>query len=313
MNVQLKKISTAIAVLTLIIGLASCQKIITYPKADIEAGSIFIAQADTVDAVSYNVLPGKDTTLTVNFQAAIAGQPSAYDNTVTFKVDTSKMAGYRTEHGDAPVLPASAYQFVKSEVDMPPGAPQSVSAQIKLLHTDLIPIGGVYVLPIVIANVNGKSNLMRQGQVFYIVFTNVIDPKTFKIISSTSDDGYDVAQNILAGKQSSYWASTFMISSFTPQSVVVDMINPIPVSAITYYNGPDNASYGTPLQLQVELSTDGTTWIDQGTFAGTPGNNKNTLSFTRTNARYFKLTILQVAPYFGTYYISEISAVAVDN
>ena len=313
MNAQLTRYHAAVAALIMIICLASCQKIITYPRADIEAGSIFIAQADTVDAMAYNVPPGKDTTMMVNFQAAIAGQPSAYNNSVTFKVDTGKMAAYRAEHGDAPLLPATAYQFVRSVVDMPAGAPRSVSAQIKLLHTNMITVGSVYVLPVVIVSVNGKSNLMRQGQVFYIVLTNVSDPKTFKVISSTSDDGYNVADNILKGNQLSFWGSAYLTGSFMPQSVVVDMNTTIPISAVTYYNGPDNATYGTPLQLQVDLSMDGTTWTSQGAFAGTSGNSKNALSFRRTTARYFRLTILEAAPVSDIYYISELSDVGVVN
>lgn len=291
MNTQLIKNKIAFLGLIILLCCVSCQKIIQYEKYDIVTGTIYINQANLTDAVYYNTLPDKDTTVNVTYEAAIADQPSAYMHTVTFKVDTTKLAAYIAEHGNAMLLPSSNYQVVKSVCQWSAGTALSESGNIKLLHTSQLAIEGNYVLPVVIDNIDNRTDALRVGQVLYLVFTKAPVAKNFKIVSSTSDDGTNVIANVLAGNTALYWKSA--LNSTAPQTFVVNMNAQFPISGINYNCGPDytSSSRGAPKNIEVDLSTDGTTWVTAGNYVGLAVGTLQTMSFPLTTAQYFRIII----------------------
>ena len=299
MRTRIKNIKIAFLGLITLLCVASCQKIIQYEKYDIVTGTIYINQANLTDAVFYNTLPDKDTTVNVTFEAAIADQPSAYNHTVTFKVDTTKLAAYITLHGNAKLLPASNYQVVKTVCHWTAGTALSESGNIKLLHTSALSIEGNYVLPVIIDNIDNRTDALRKGQVLYLVFTKAPVAKNFKIVSSTSDDGTNVIANVLAGNTALYWKSS--LNSTPPQTFVVNMNGLFPISAINYNCGPDytSQSRGAPKNIEIDLSTDGTTWVTAGNYVGLAVSTLQTMSFSLTTAQYFRI-IITTTNYTGT-------------
>ena len=282
------------------------------PKYDLVNGTIYINQADTTDRLVFNLDPSKDTSLDVAFQAAIADQPSAYNTTVTFGVDTTQMSAYVQEYGQADLLPAGDYQLIDSVASMPAGAQQSSTVKIRLLSTARVDPFKTYVVPVVIKNVGGKTAPIRGNAVLFIVFTKVPDPNAFSVVSSTSDDGSNLASNILNGNYTCWRTPFFTTDSLPPQSVVVDLAAPWPINGITFRGGPNSFFAGAPTRVEIDLSTDGTTWTDAGqfNFTGVSQAVISVISFPTTTARYFRFTILDATSYAG-YVFAELSDVGI--
>jgi len=299
MNTQFKKIEKALLGLIIIICVASCQKIIQYPKYDIVTGTIYIKQANLVDQVFYNTLPDKDTTVNVTFETAIADQPSAYSHVVTYKIDTTLLANYITLHGNALILPKSNYKIVKNVCQWTAGSALSESGNIQLLHTSQLAIEGNYVLPVVIDNIDNRTDALRKSQVMYLVFTKAPVAKNFKIVSSTGDDGTNLIANVLAGNTALYWKSP--LSSIPPQNFVINMNALFPISGVNYNCGPDytSSSRGAPKNIEVDLSTDGTTWTVAGNYVGLAQSAMQTMAFPLTTAQYIRI-IMTTTNYTGS-------------
>jgi hypothetical protein len=281
------------------------------------------------NSVNFNVPAGKDTVQTplsilkddivvVNFNAALSGSKASSDHWINLAVDTAKFSSYRKKYGDALLLPSNAYFFYKSQIRVPAGSSMSESAQLNILSPTKLLEYSTYVLPVVIKSVDGKVEGAASPKVLYYVFKTgkpVVISKAGWTIANVSStlSAFAAARAIDNDPTGTYWASN--ITQQMPQWVTINFNRNITFSALSYSIPPIiryPSQGGYPTSIQIETSMDGTTWVNNGVFAGDIANNTQTLNTKLTTARYLRFTSLASVKYAAIYsaiFISDISLV----
>ncbi|HEY8389095.1 MAG TPA: DUF1735 domain-containing protein [Parasegetibacter sp.] len=272
-------------------------------------------EKDTIE-VPLSIL--KDSTLVYGFKAALSGTVAPKDVIVTFAVDTTKIADYRAEYGEAMLLPSNVYLFFKNTSRIPAGGTVSDSAQLNIGQQTRLIEYSTYVLPVVIQSVNGRIDGTATERVIYMVFKTgkplVINKTGWAIASYSSHFSNFQPSNLLdANTTLTYWASN--IAEQMPQYVTINFNRDILFSGMSY-SLPNALSYpslgGYPTLFRIETSMNGTNWTDHGTFTGTIVANKQTVDLGPTTARYLRYTILECVKYANSYeavFISDISLI----
>lgn len=279
---------------------AACKK--DEVKPSLPPRSISIQGLAAKDTMLKNMPVLKDTPVIINLNAVLEGQVSMVDHIVTFRVDTTRLSEYRLKYGNATLLPYNAYLLFRSRCRIPAGASVSDSVQLNLTAQTTLKPETLYVLPIVIQNVDGSTDPVAAQQVLYIVIKTGkaldIDKSTWRIVSVSSTLAGSPATNLLDKDINTEWGSDFF---GVPANIVFDFSQPINFSGVTYRV---NDSYyvtggGYPVKVKIEVSMDLSTWIDKGTYNGitTPGTWSQSIG--ATTARYMRFTVLEAAPLFG--------------
>lgn len=233
---------------------------------------------------------------------------------VRFGVDTSKMEIYRAKYGNATVLPSTAFYFYKPDCRIPAGSTVSDSVKLNLVKQTSLNPYTTYVLPVTIRSVNGQEEGIAPGQVLYLVIKTGKSSFNLTVVSFSSQTlpGNGVS-NVVDGLPDSYWSSSLGLNM--PQYFTVDFGTATPFSAISYQYPIRNVLIGAyPTQIKIELSTDGTTWTDKGTFnqANPPAQAVQIIPVSNTTARYMRFTVLAAQPVFGSrqgVFISDLTLV----
>lgn len=300
---------------SLILGVVACKKETT-TRAPLSDGSISFdinADKDTIE-MPLSILG--DSTIVLNIQAALASSGSSTEHWIDFAVDTTKINDYRSQYGEAELLPTSTYLFYKATTRLPAGSNVSDVAQINIGQQSRLLEYTTYVLPLVIASVDGKPEGAASDRVLYYVFKTgrplVINKTGWTIEDYSSHFNTFAPANLLdANNTTTYWASD--ITKGMPQWVTLNFNRNITFTAVSYFlppvlNYPSLGGY--PTSIQIETSMDGTTWEDKGTYAGNIVDNAQTLDIGLTTAQYLRFTSLAAVKYGALYdavFISGIS------
>jgi hypothetical protein len=222
-------------------------------------GSVSIQTDAGKDTLRKEVSVLKDTIVIVGLQAVLNDQPATGDHIVTFRIDSTRMTAFRAKYGSAALLPYDAYFFYRNQVRIPAGASVSDSIQLNLVKQTTLRPDNTYVLPLIIRDVDGNSDAMKE-QVLYLVVKTAKIPPTSKAnwtVTASSTLGANKASNVLdADDQNTAWASA---PGPMPQYLIVDFGSLISFSGVTYRT--PNVYYGnwswvmilTPIRLQSGL------------------------------------------------------------
>jgi hypothetical protein len=319
MKLQIDHIRTYILLLVVTAAAISCKKNTEAPM--LAPGAVYIKEAVATDTLSAPKLStDKDTIFTFKLEAAVKVAAASGSHTAILGVDTSEMSAYRAKYGNMAVLPSSCYFIPFANCNIPIGATESNAAEINIVNQTALRPGTTYVLPVVVKNVDGQTpGTIGQDQVIYLLikttgidYGSPISKASWKIVSfsSTAYASLFGAANVLDNNMASYWESG--LGTPMPQFVTIDMGQSYNLKAVTYQNYPNFSKGGNPTQIMIELSTNGTTWVNSGTFADTAPSSivKNLLITPVTPARYIRFTVLQATTYSGlaAVGISEIGA-----
>ncbi|HEX3010103.1 MAG TPA: DUF4959 domain-containing protein [Bacteroidales bacterium] len=173
------------------------------------------------------------------------------------------------------------------------------------------------------------SNLNANERVFSVTVTdiagNVSDPVSFTVlplaeslvdksqwavVSFSSEEPAEnpngFAKNIFDGKLNTFWHSAWSSSQpGYPHWIIVDMQKEITISRFECFRRQGNGNGQTSHQFLT--STDGATWVDQGTFAFDAGKDagQSFRMVKNPKARYFKYVALEGPNFYA--FLGEIN------
>jgi len=305
-----------IVLLSSLLLLAACSK--DGGPAPLPDGSITFDVAADRDTIQMPLSILADSVIIVDIKAVLPGHTSATDHWINFAIDTSKIDSYHAKYGDAVLLPADAYLFYKPLARLAAGASQSEAGQLNIVLQTRLTEYTTYVLPVVIQSVDGKVEGPFTPKVLYYVLKTgkplVISKAGWTIAGVSSVlSAFAAANAIDNNKSSSYWASD--ISQSMPQWIAINLNRTVNFTALSY-SVPTILYYptqgGYPTSIRIETSMDGTSWVDNGTYAGDISNNTQMINTGTITARYLRFTSLASVKYaslYSTIFISDISLI----
>lgn len=284
--------------------------------------SVAIQAGSGKDTLQVSLPIASDSAFVIGVKAALTGAASSADHWVTFQVDTTKIAEYRSEYGSAVLLPTSCYYFYKSMTRIPAGSTVSDSAQLNIILQTKLDGYSTYILPVIIQSVDGNADGIATEQVLYYVLQtgkpSVITRTGWTIAGYSSayantSTTYPASNVLDDNNTSTMWVSD--LAGKMPQWVAISFNKTVTFSSVTYYF-PTAYTYpakgGYPTSIQIETSTDGTNWDSKGVFAGNIVSNMQTIPVGLTTAKYLRFTSLASVKYSATYECIFISGIMVN-
>lgn len=266
------------------------------------------------------------TLLSLEMKASLVGNTSDDVHYVTFAADTTKIADYRTKYGNAALLlPTQSYLYYKPTVAIAAGNTISEAAVLNLSFQTTLKARSTYVLPLVIASVDGQVQDPKTRRVVYYVFNTgdalYVDHTGYTLTATASSTaGTNVAGRAVdAATGTTYWASATTVA--LPQWVSIDFGREVNFSGLDYFfpTAVTPAMGGYTTSARVETSSNNTTWTDRGTYTVDVNNTlkKQTINLPGlTTARYLRFTILTSTPYISgtlTYSIGFVGGILLRN
>jgi hypothetical protein len=272
-------------------------------KPELAKARVSLEVLSRTDTLQQEVGVIKDSIVTLGIKAKLNGEPSAEDHLVTFRVDTTYINAYKAKYGNAVLLPYTNYLFYTSQATIPAGSTLSEPIQINLVSQTTLRPETIYVLPIVLKNVDGQVNAVAPNEVLYLVVksgqTPNISKLDWKIVTYSSQLSATTSPNFLLDNddQTTYWWSGLQPM---PQWVIFDFNSEITFQSVTYRTPTSNyTSGGYPTKVKIEVSSNGTTWTDKGTYNGVTTPITWEQNIGQTTARYMRFTVLEVKLYAG--------------
>jgi hypothetical protein len=320
MKLQIHHIRTIVLLCTLAIATVSCKK--SQEATLLAPGAASIKEALNTDTLSASktMIATKDSIVTVKLEAVLKAAAPSGTHTVVLGVDTSQMAAYRAKYGNMPVLPAANYLIPFASCNIAAGATASSSAEINIGSESTLQPFTTYVLPVVIKTVDDQApERTSQGQVIYLlikttsIYGSPISKASWSITSYSSELSAANGPAKVLDNTSSYWLTS--LTGSMPQYVTIDMGQSYNIKTVTYQDWVYYAYGANPTQIMIELSTDGNTWANMGTFTDTAPSFlvKNLPMNPVTPARYIRFTVLQATKYVNTYTAVAIAEIGANN
>ena len=289
-------------------------------------GNVYL-QSATNGAIlqSYNI---KDEWVETAIGAGYGGLDKLSQKiSIELAIDGSKVAEYNNQNNSNYELPpAGSYDLENPTVEIDRNFGGSNSAKLRV---NAIKLGGTksYIIPISIKNVSPELPVTKGLQTTYYIVNGVYESNPFPPIPLTgwkiidfSDDDYDAiggrAPYCIDGNKTTCWLSTYRkVNGWRPtppHHVTIAMANEQILHGLKLYGrtGTSNA-YLFPKTVQIETSTDGQTWKSAGIFiiAASSDETAATMYFEKsTNAKYFKVTVLNSTGNGDTTAIAELEA-----
>ncbi len=246
---------------------------------------------------------------------------------IELAIDASKVAEYNNQNNSNYELPpAGSYDLENPTVEIDRNFGGSNSAKFRV---NAIKLGGTksYIIPISIKNVSPELPVTKGLQTTYYIVNGVYESNPFPPIPLTgwkiidfSDDDYDAiggrAPYCIDGNKTTCWLSTYRkVNGWRPthpHHVTIAMANEQILHGLKLYGRPGTSNaYLFPKTVQIETSIDGQTWKSAGIFIITASSDETaaTMYFEKsTNAKYFKVTVLNSAGNGDTTAIAELEA-----
>ena len=269
-----------------------------------------------------------DTSYTFDVNAFFAG--SGYLNApedipVTFSVDYSRWDSINTarQAQGLPVferVPENVFSFQNTTAVIKKGS--SISDNISFaINGKLVEEGHNYMIPISIAEVGGGFPVNRTLATTYFVLS--VTPPVYPEIDRTgwsihsvdseeaSGEGPDNGRAVFAldGRLNTFWHTQWDGGEPPlPHHLAIDMKTSRTLSGL-YLTARQNAPNGAPRTVVIDVSTDGQTWQNAGTYQLAAVNARQPVFFTQAyNARYFRVTVTATHGNTNITFFAEVSA-----
>lgn len=265
--------------------------------------------------------------VSMELKAILQGNASPDVHYITFETDTTKITDYRNKYGSsALLLPTTSYLFYKPTVALAAGTNISEPAILNLSYQTMLKARSTYVLPLAIASIDGQVQDPKTRRIIYYVFNTgealYVDHTGYTLTATASStNGTNVAGRAVdANTLGTYWLSN--VTAALPQWVTADFEREVSFSGLDYFF-PTAVVYatvgGNTTSAKIETSSDGTTWVDKGTYPVDIKNaeRKQTINLPSvTSARYLRFTILTAVPYVSggaTYSVGFVGGIVLRN
>ncbi|MBE9602226.1 discoidin domain-containing protein [Pedobacter sp. MC2016-24] len=315
-----------LAICTVVVLFMACKKDKTGREALAEGRVTFDLPAST-DVVVRSLDIRNEALLSLEMKATLQGDASSDVHHVTFATDTTKIADYRLKYGaTALLLPTMSYLYYKPTVSIPAGSNVSESGVLNFSVQTSLRARSTYVLPLVIASVDGQTQDPKTRKVIYYVFNTgeatYVDHAGYTVTATASSTlGVNApARAVDAATGTTFWASSNTVP--LPQWLSIDFGRNVTFPSFDYFfpTAITPAVGGYTTSAKVETSSDNITWVDKGTYAIDVNNTlkRQTINMpSLTTARYLRFTILTATPYNASatviYNIGFVSGILLRN
>ncbi|MFZ4261939.1 discoidin domain-containing protein [Sphingobacterium sp. HJSM2_6] len=289
-------------------------------RIDLAPVSVSFDHNSKTDSIEFGITNWKDELKTVELKASIIGNAGINDHYISFAVDPNKLADFKTKYAlpTAMLLPNSNYYFFKDVVKLATGNKTSEAAQLNLFQQTKLLEYSTYVLPIVIKSIDGKALELENERVIYYVFKTgkplTINKSAWTIEQYSSyNPGLSPTNLLDANNETTMWSTN--ISEKMPQWVLINFNKELRFSSLTYYlpkliNFPTDGGY--PTKVKIEVSSDGQSWTDKGTFDSNIQQPMQTLEIGESTARMLRFTVLQSVKYLNLYEMIIIGGISIN-
>ncbi|WEK33940.1 MAG: discoidin domain-containing protein [Candidatus Pseudobacter hemicellulosilyticus] len=292
--------------LLLLTGLSGCEKEYDLPSQPIDSYTkIYMPQAVTNPAV-YE-LSIADTAQYLTYSASFGGQDyPGSDIPVTFVVSNELIDSFNLANGTSyAALPEKSYVFSTASAIIPAGKLSTGPLSIGVTTDGNMDMLTDYLLPISIGKAGEKVNDKLRTTFFKVRAQPDLnnyppyDRSGWSIVDFSSQEANGEGANngravfVLDDNTATFWHTQWQgASPAPPHHITVDMGEVKTVHGL-YFTARQSADNGKPRDVQIQLSTDNSTWITAREF--TLANTKELqYQFLKsfTEARYVKMIVL---------------------
>ncbi|GEP96669.1 discoidin domain-containing protein [Chitinophaga cymbidii] len=309
---------------------AACKKDTAFSKNDADV-RVYMSQA--VNGAFQDITVNRrapsqeDSTYTFDVNAFFAGSgyvSAPRDINVTFAVDYTKWDSIndaRTNAGQPAFekIPEHIFSFGTTQSVIRKGT--NVSEDISFgINARLIEEGHAYMIPVEITAADGYTLNAAMAYTYFVV---KVTPPVFAEIDRSNWTIFDVDSEEASGEGPNNGRAIFALDGVLgtfwhtqwdggepplPHHIAVDMQSEHSLSGL-YLTARQNAPNGAPKTVNVEVSTNGTTWQSAGTYELEAINARQPVFFAQAfTARYFRVTVTATHGNTNITFFAEISA-----
>jgi len=272
------------------------------------AAKVVSANFDITDTVEYTVtLVGADYPTV----AASAGNTIQ----ISLKVDSGLVTAFNQENGTSyPLLPTANYTLGTSAT-ISSGQSASSPLQLIIRNGDQLQAFSSYLLPVSIDKVSGGQASNSQRTTYFVVTRSpsldnlaAFDRSGWTIAGYSTQEpaeggGNGLAAAAIDGDFDTYWQSKWAGGEpGPPHYITIDMGETKTIHGISIVDRSFDGDWavnghGQPKTMTISVSTDGTSWVDDGSFNVPIVEPQNEIRFflpVFKDARYFKVTVTGV-------------------
>ncbi|RPD39838.1 discoidin domain-containing protein [Chitinophaga barathri] len=312
------------------IGAAGCKKESAFSEND---GDVRIYMSQAINGAFTDITVNRraplqsDTAYAFDLNAFFAGSGFASaprDINVSFDVDYSKWDSINTSRTNAGLpaferIPDNIFEFAKGGTVIKKG--NVISDNIAFtINAKLIEEGHNYMIPVRLTSAEDFTVTSGQAITYFVV---KVTPPVYPEINRSAWTIFDVDSEEASGEGPNNGRAIFALDGLLntfwhtqwdggepplPHHIAVDMHATNTLSGL-YLTARQNAPNGAPKTATVEVSADGTTWQNAGTYQLQAINPRQPVFFTQQfSGRYFKVTVTATHGNTNITFFAEISA-----
>lgn len=268
-----------------------------------------------------------DTAYPFDLNAFFAGSgylTAPRDISVTFALDYSKWDSINTARAAASLppferVPDNVLSFKTPQTVLRKGA--TISDNISFtINGKLVEEGHNYMVPVRLATVDGFAINPDKAITYFVVKVTPpvyaeINRSAWTVLEVDSEEKTGEGPNngraifALDGLLNTFWHTQWDGGEPPlPHHIAIDMKSSNTLSGL-YLTARQNAPNGAPRTVNIDVSTDGTTWQSAGTYQLQAINARQPVFFTQAfTARYFRVTVTATHGNTNITFFAEISA-----
>lgn len=313
----------------IIITGAACKKDSAFSKKD---GDVRVYMSQAINGASTDITVNRrgplqsDSAYSFDVNAFFAGAgylTAPRDISVTFALDYSKWDSINAARVSASLpafekIPDNIFAFATTTTVIKKGA--AISDNIAFtINPKLIQEGHNYMIPVRMVSVSGYNINPAMAVTYFVV--KVTPPvfaelnRTGWSVSTDSEEANGEGPNngraifALDGVLGTFWHTQWDGGEPPlPHHLAIDMKSAQNLSGL-YLTARQNASNGAPKTVNIDVSTDGTTWQSAGTYQMAVMNAKQPVFFAQAfTVRYFRVTVTATHGDTKYTFFAEVSA-----
>ncbi|UII19622.1 BT_3987 domain-containing protein [Fulvivirga ligni] len=225
------------------------------------------------------------------------------DVMINIDIDDQLVADYNSANGTSyPILPHEAYEVSGNEVKILSGEVSSslIDVTISTQEGDMIPFEE-YMMAAQITNVSEGVTLNTDLQTAYFIlkYEPLIPRDAWQVVSLSTEEPAEGANGGLVsstidGNENTFWHSKWSGGEAPPPHwFILDMAEIYTLHGLSILTRQSDNS-GKPKEIVVEISEDGDTWTEGGSYTLENTSDLQRVFFTtgfNKPARYFKVTV----------------------
>jgi hypothetical protein len=240
----------------------------------------------------------RDTLQSVVFGAAIGGvsDQKATIN-VSFKTNPALVSEFNTKNNtNYSVLPEGSYELTSTQASLAAGQLNTRGLKIKIKTVNGIEPLKDYMLALSIDQASPQISINDSLRTTFYKIKGIyedFDSSKWKLISFSSDEAPNIGANVIDGKTNTIWHTQWKAAKPAhPHTFFVDMNETKSIHGFNFWPAV-NTTTGNPRDVTIQLSTDGTTWQEAGSFTNLTNTFVKQPVYLNSimQARYFKIIV----------------------